>query len=153
MKFDKNNPFAKAGIFGEILDEFLNTDITKFMGVDLSMSNPRVNVTETAADFTIELAAPGLEKSDFDLNIEEGRLKIVVNKEEEKKEDGEAELKSDRKVLRREFNFNSFTRSFSLPESVNVNAISAKYESGILTITLEKKDENKADFSRKINIS
>lgn len=148
MKFDnKNNPFAKAGIFGELLDEFLNTDITKFMGVDLTASNPRVNVSESANDFVIELAAPGLEKSDFDLNIVEGRLKISVNKPLKEEND------KDRKFLRREFNYNTFTRSFSLPESVDANAISAKYEGGVLFITMAKKEENKADFSRKINIS
>lgn len=146
MKFDnKNNPFAKGGIFGEILDEFLNTDITKFMGVDLTVSNPRVNVSESAADFIIELAAPGLEKTDFDLNIEEGSLKIKVEKT--------VEDDKDRTFLRREFNYNTFTRSFTLPESVDPNAISAKYEGGVLSITLGKKEENQTDFSRKINIS
>ena len=146
MKFDnKNNPFAKGGIFGEILDEFLNTDITKFMGVDLTVSNPRVNVSESANDFVIELAAPGLEKSDFDLNVEEGRLKIKVEKT--------VEDDKDRKFLRREFNYNTFTRSFTLPETVDANDISAKYEGGVLSITLGKKEENKTDFSRKINIS
>ncbi len=146
MKFDnKNNPFAKGGIFGEILDEFLNTDITKFMGGDLTISNPRVNVSESANDFVIELAAPGLEKSDFDLNVEEGRLKIKVEKT--------VEDDNDRKFLRREFNYNTFTRSFTLPETVDASNISAKYEGGVLSITLGKKEENKTDFSRKINIS
>jgi len=146
MKFDnKNNPFTKGGIFGEILDEFLNTDITKFMGVDLTVSNPRVNVSESAKDFVIELAAPGLEKSDFDLNVEEGRLKIKVEKS--------VEDDNDRKFLRREFNYNTFTRSFTLPETVDANNISAKYEGGVLNITLGKKEADKTDFSRKINIS
>ena len=146
MKFDnKSNPFSKGGIFGEILDEFLNTDITKFMGVDVTVSNPRVNVSESAHDFVIELAAPGLEKADFDLNVEDGSLKIKVNKT--------VEDDKDRKFLRREFNYNTFTRSFTLPESVDPNAISAKYEGGVLSIQLGKKEENQSDFSRKINIS
>ena len=146
MKFDKNNPFSKTGIFGELLDEFLNTDITKFMGVDVTVSNPRVNVSETASEFRIELAAPGLVKADFDLNVEDGSLKINVNKEQ-------SEKNTDRKYLRREFNYDTFTRSFSLPESVDVSAISAKYKGGVLVVTLAKKEENKADFSRKIKIS
>lgn len=146
MKFDKNNPFSKTGIFGELLDEFLNTDITKFMGVDVTVSNPKVNVSETASEFRIELAAPGLVKADFDLNVEDGSLKINVNKEQ-------SEENTDRKYLRREFNYNTFTRSFSLPESVDVNAISAKYNGGVLIVTLAKKEENQTDFSRKIKIS
>lgn len=106
---------------------------------------PAVNVTENEDQFHVELAAPGLSKSDFNLNVEDNVLTVSVEKQEEKKDE-------EKGVTRREFNYTSFKRSFSLPESVNAEAIKAAYKDGILGIDIPKKEEEKAK-NRVIKVS
>lgn len=119
------------------LDEFFNRSIGEFMGSDIQTSNPAVNVAETPEAFHIELAAPGYNKQDITLNIEDGHL-LVGAKREEKSEESEKG-----RFLRREFRYESFSRSFKLPKSVNQDLISAVYENGILNIALPKKEDAK----------
>ncbi len=114
---------------------------TDLLGTDRLLTNdfflenkwvPAMNVKETDDRFEIEIAAPGFTKKDFNLSIENGVLRIEAeNKEEmEKKEDD---------YTRREFNYNSFYRSFTLPENVNVEEmIDATYKRGILKLVLNK---------------
>ena len=88
-------------------------------------TNPSVNVIESANAFKIEVAAPGLSKEDFKINVENDTLTIWAEKVERKSETTEdAPVKAD-KYLRREFNFNAFKRSFTLPENVGVEGIKA----------------------------
>ena len=112
-------------------DDFFNTNISNFVGSDFVSSNPSVNVVESDENFKIEVAAPGLEKKDFSLSLENDQLVIESTKKEEK------EVKEE-KFTRREFNYASFKRNFQLPETVDANKIAAKYENGILNITLPK---------------
>ena len=105
-----------------------------------------MNVVESEDKFKIEVAAPGLEKKDFDLNIEKDYLIIESSKKEEK------EVKEE-KFTRREFNYASFKRSFYLPETVDANKIKAKYENGVLNITLPKMEKAEVETSRTIKIS
>lgn len=128
-----------------LLDDFftVGTEITKNMQPN---SSPAVNVIETDDSFLLELAAPGLVKEDFTLNLNHDVLTIKAERkvDEENKEEN---------VLRREFNYQSFERSFTLPESANKEAVDAKYLNGILTVKITKKEEEKVKPSREIQIN
>lgn len=95
--------------------------------------NPVVNVKETDDSFELDLVAVGLNKEDFDIKLDKNTLTISYEQKEEKKEESE-------KYIRREFAHHSFKRSFTLPETVNKEEIVGKYEAGILTIILPKKE-------------
>lgn len=110
------------------------------------MSLPKVNIKEEADAFVVEMAVPGLKKSDFNINLENNTLSISAEIEEknEQKDDG---------YTRREFGYSSFKRTFTLPETVEDSKINAKYSEGILNIHLPKKEEAKQKPPRSIKIS
>ncbi len=108
-------------------------------------STPDVNVVETTDNFRIELAAPGLEKSDFTVNVDKDLLTIASNKETTRPE--------QEKVHKIGFDYSRFQRSFRLPETVETGAIEAVYTNGILYVTLPKKEEAKPRPARTIEIA
>lgn len=108
-------------------DRFFDADWLKRVQVV-----PAVNVKELEKEFEIEMAAPGLNKKDFNIQIDKGIMTIFTEKKEEK------EAKED-DYTRKEFNYTSFTRSFTLPENINPEKVDAKYENGILRILIGKK--------------
>lgn len=136
------NPFGVSKFF----DDFFNRDITDFFGSDGSLTLPSVNVVENEKSYRIEVAAPGLEKDDFNLEVDGNMLIISAKKEvsDEVKED---------KYMRREFNYTSFSRTFQLPEGVNADEIGAKYDNGVLHVTLPKLEEAQAAPTKRIEIS
>ncbi|HWA35239.1 MAG TPA: Hsp20/alpha crystallin family protein [Cyclobacteriaceae bacterium] len=93
---------------------------------------PAVNVKETDKSFEVELAAPGLTKKDFNISVDDHLLTISSEKKSEKEE-------KEKGYTRKEFNYSSFSRSFALPENVNENDVKAKYEDGVLKLSLTKK--------------
>lgn len=108
-------------------------------------STPDVNVVETTDNFRIEVAAPGLEKSDFTVNVDKDLLTISASKEH---------TRADQEQVRKlEFNYGTFQRSFRLPETVETGAIEASYTNGILCVTLPKKEEAKPRPARTIEIA
>lgn len=109
-------------------------------------SIPAVNVKETNESFELEMAAPGLKKEDFKLNLHNDMLEVTSEMQNEKTENEE-------NFTRREFNFNSFKRSFTIPETVDASKISAQYANGILKIQLPKKPEAKVVGPKEIKIS
>ena len=132
-------------------NDFFNGDL-----MDWGMSNfagtretlPAVNVSENENEFTVEVAAPGMERKDFNVDYQNGKLTISSEKKEEHKDE------KDGKVTRREFNYQSFQRVFNVSEDmVKVDDISAKYKDGILTLTLPKTEEVKPKPARNIKIS
>lgn len=131
--------------FNNFFDDIFNTNISNFVGSDFVSNIPSVNVSETGDDFKIELAAPGLEKGDFDINVDKDQLTISVKKETSN------EVK-DEKFTRKEFSYSAFTRSFHLPEGVKADAIQASYENGVLGIIIPKKEEAKALPPRTIEV-
>lgn len=136
----KVQPFPATKFFTNgFFDELLNRGIGDFVGHDAQLSQPAVNVAETEDAFKVEVAAPGFEKQHFALNVENGHL-IVSAKREEKTEETQ---ENKGRFLRREFRYESFKRSFKLPNSVNQDSISAVYENGVLNIELPKKEEAK----------
>ena len=97
---------------------------------------PPVNIIENEDRYVLSLAVPGMKKDDFKISLEGLMLTISTEKEEEKEE-------TEEKFTRREYNFYSFSRSFTLPEDVKPEYIEAKYEEGLLKIVLPRKDEVK----------
>ena len=137
MNLSKFNPNTSLN---QILDGFFNSTIGDFVGSDVIATHPRVNIIEHTNNFEIELAAPGLKKSDFNISLEDNNLKISVAKKEEKVKD-----KEERKYRRREYSFISFERSFFLPEGIDTTKIDASYEDGILSICLPKVEIHKPE--------
>ncbi|MBS1772317.1 MAG: Hsp20/alpha crystallin family protein [Bacteroidetes bacterium] len=115
--------------FGGILE-----DMNRFFYDDnWSNTTAPVNIKETDNAYEVHVVAPGLKKEDFKLNIEDNVLKIAFEQNEENKE-------QDGKWLRNEYRYRSFKRSFTLNDTINADAISAKYNDGILNIVLPKKE-------------
>ena len=111
-----------------------------------SLLVPDANIIENEKDYKIDLAAPGLEKKDFKVEILDGVLSISAEKEEEKKEEG-------KNFRRREFSYNSFKRSFTLPDNLLNDKIDAKYENGILHLTLPKKEVTVSKPAKQIKVA
>jgi HSP20 family protein len=113
------------------LSDFFDSD--RFFDSDMMQRTvPAVNVIEKEKTFEIELAAPGLEKKDFNVVVDKGVLTISVEKEMKK------EVKEEN-YTRKEFNYTTFSRSFALPENVNEDGIKATYDDGVLRLTVVKK--------------
>ena len=110
------------------------------------ISLPKVNIKEEADRFVVEMAVPGLKKSDFNIDIDNKTLSISAEIEEMSQE-------NDDGYTRREFGYSSFKRTFTLPESVDDDKIEAKYNEGILFVHLPKKEEAKQKPPRNIKIS
>ena len=123
-------------------DRFWKSDLTS------SWANrvPSANILESEKEYTIELAIPGISKKDIKIDIDSGELCIKSEKEDEKEEKGE-------NYTRKEFSYNSFSRSFLLPDTVNTDKIKAKYEDGVLKIALPKKPEVKKITKKEISIN
>lgn len=131
-----NSPLSKTfdGLFNELFNEFPAT-FGKTMREDV-LNFPPVNITEKADQYYLELLAPGMEKTDFTVKLENNTLTISAEKKEEKNE-------STDKLIRREFSYKGFKRSFTVDEKIDAAGISAKYENGILKLELPKKAEVK----------
>jgi len=135
MYNSKFNPVHNSQSLGKWVDTLFNTTLADVIGNDFAVTHPSVNITDNDNHFLMELAVPGLEKSDFNIAIENDNLVISVEKKSEKEETEKG------KFTRREFNYSAFKRSFFLDEKINREGISASYENGVLRITLPKKDE------------
>ncbi|HXH19121.1 MAG TPA: Hsp20/alpha crystallin family protein [Chitinophagales bacterium] len=134
-------PSLLPGIFDE---PFFNRD---WIGELPWLSEvPPVNIIEKDNEFDVEVAAPGMKKEDFHVTCDDGMLTIKAEREEKKEE-------KEKNYTRREYNYNSFERSFTLPESVKADQVKAKYEDGVLRLTLPKKEEAKARPKREIKIA
>ncbi|MFZ5939684.1 MAG: Hsp20/alpha crystallin family protein [Bacteroidota bacterium] len=137
--------------FPSLIDRFFEGDLMDWNRSNFASVNstlPAVNVKENDNEFMIEVAAPGLKKEDFRLNYDNGRLTISSEKKVENEE------KEGDRVTRREFSYQSFQRSFTMTENVvDVEKIAAKYEDGILHVTIPKREEVKPKPARMIAIS
>lgn len=139
-------PSFATPVFDNLFNELFNGDFAGPAKNSFTKKTPTVNVIESKENFRIEVAAPGLEKKDFNLSVEKDQLLIEASKKEEKEN-------KEEKFTKREFNYAAFKRSFYLPETVDASKIGASYENGILNITLPKVEEAKAEAARSIKIS
>ena len=121
-----------------------------FFGQTTLQSIPAVNVVEHNDGFRIDVAAPGLKKEDFKLNLNHNNLTISAYREERNEQP--AAQSNQEKYARREFSYTSFQRTFMLPNSVEADQIKASYEDGVLTIEIPKREEAKVQPPRQIAI-
>jgi HSP20 family protein len=134
--------------WSRFFNDYFDKDIFDYSNKHFSNTNttlPAVNIKEDDQGYTVEMAVPGMEKSDFKINLENNMLCIASEKKTESE-------KKDDNYSRKEFSYQSFSRSFSLPESVDEAKIEARYESGILYISIPKKEEAKPKPPKKIEI-
>ncbi len=134
MKLVKRN----TGWIPSVFDEFFTENRLDVPNYE-NFSIPAVNIQENLANFVIELAAPGLTKEKFAIEVEENILKVSSEVTSETNSEDK-----EKKFTRREFSFRNFTRSFTLPETVDVENITASYKGGILYITIPKEEKQKA---------
>ncbi|QAA82095.1 Hsp20/alpha crystallin family protein [Aequorivita sp. H23M31] len=133
--------------FSSWIDEFFNRDWPAFsQNFNAGITLPKVNIRETADAYFVEMAVPGMKKSDFNIELD-NKMLIISNETRE-----EQETKEDN-YTRREFGYSSFKRSFSLPETVEEDKIKAEYQDGILSLQLPKREEAKQKPPRNIKIS
>ncbi|WP_136481563.1 Hsp20/alpha crystallin family protein [Cognatitamlana onchidii] len=109
-------------------------------------SLPKVNIKETKNEYVIDIAVPGMNKSDFKIDLDNGVLSISAEQKDE-------QANTNENYTRKEFTYSSFKRTFTLADSIDESKISAKYKDGILGVTLPKKEEAKEKPIRSIKIS
>lgn len=126
LNTDAVNPFVNT-----VFDNLFNDN---FISDRLVSRVPAVNISESEKSFKIEMAAPGLEKSDFKINVDKNLITISAEKKEET-------VSEEKLYSKKEFNYSSFSRSFTLPETVDYSNIEAAYEGGILVLTVGKKED------------
>ncbi len=138
-------PSLIENFFGRDMNDFFNSNTP-------TMSNvPAVNVVEHQDGFRIDVAAPGLKKDDFKLNLNHNNLTISAYQQAQK-EENEGQDKPGEKYTRREFSYSSFQRTFTLPTSVDADRIQASYTDGVLKIEIPKREEAKVKPPRQIEI-
>jgi len=142
VKFSNQYPSLFGRFFENDLFDWSNRN---YSNTDTTL--PSVNVKESTEGFEVEMAAPGFEKKDFKIELNHELLTISSEKRVEN------EIKNGQQFTRREFSYQSFSRSFTLPNSADGEKIGAKYENGILKISIPKKDEAKPKPARQISIS
>jgi HSP20 family protein len=131
-----------------MFDDFFTRDLLLPSFSNTGVSTPAVNIIETNDDFRLEMVAPGMKKDNFNVEIQGNILTISYDHEDNR--EGE---RRDWKYRTHEYNYHSFTRSFSLPEAVDAENIQAKYENGILNIIIHKREDAKGKLARQITIS
>lgn len=143
MNLIRRNPNALPSLF----EEFFKPDwLGGLEGMNANV--PAVNISENETGFELELAAPGMKKDDFNIEVENNVLTISNEKRSEQSEEDK-----EKNYSRREFYYSAFKRSFNLPKSVNSEAINAGYSEGILKVAIPKREEALPKAKRMIEIS
>lgn len=148
----KNGGLAKSNldfpIWSNWIDNFFSSDLPSVFSSNFNtgITLPKVNIRETSDAFWVDMAVPGMKRSDFQIDLDNQLLSISAELKQEKESNEE-------NYTRREFGYSSFKRTFTLPESVDDSKINASYNDGILNIHLPKKEEAKQKPARTIEIS
>lgn len=134
--------------FPSWIDELFNKNFgSDFMtNFNTGMTLPSVNIKDNTDNYEVQMAIPGLKKSDFDINVDNYVLTISAETKTESNE-------HDENYTRKEFGYSSFKRSFTLPETVNTEKINANYKDGILNVIIPKLEEAKKKPLRNIKVS
>lgn len=133
-----------------MFDRLFEGDLFDWSNRNFSVTNttlPSVNIKENADAYKVEVAAPGFDKNDFKLQLDHDLLTISSEKKVE------TEAKEGERFTKREFSYQSFSRSFTLPQTADGDRIEASYENGILNVSIPKKEEAKPKPSRMIEIN
>jgi HSP20 family protein len=138
VKFNQK-PIEKTinNLFDDFFTHLPNRFFDDLGGVTTGGYAP-VNIRETNDSYEMEIVSPGMEKSDFKINVDREQLTVSAEKKKETKNENERQV-------RREFNYKSFTRTFTLDNSIDAGKIAARYENGVLFLTLPKKEEVKVN--------
>ncbi|MFH1319460.1 MAG: Hsp20/alpha crystallin family protein [Bacteroidota bacterium] len=142
VKWNNRNVPALSNLFEDFFNE---NHFNLIRGLDTE-TVPAVNIKETDSDYIVEVAAPGFEKKDFNVHVNNNQLLISSEKEAKNEE-------KDEHFTKREFSCSSFHRTFTLPEIVKADKITAKYDNGILKLVIPKIDEAVQKFVMEIKIS
>ena len=145
MKMTTYRPFGLNRNLDAFFNSFFDEALEQVVGHDQLRSQPALNVKETETAYQLELAAPGLHKEDFQIEVDGELLTIHADWEVSQEENQE-------KYRRREFNYRSFKREIQLPENIVLTDIQASYEAGILYVELPKAPETKPLPARKVEI-
>lgn len=143
----KNGSFPVMKTF---FDDFFARDLFDWNNKNFAAvgSNvPSANLKETDSKFEVELAAPGMKKEDFNIEIEDNVLTISSEKQEELEESNKKEH-----YVRKEYNYTSFSRSFYLPDAADDDKVEATYKDGVLHVTIDKKESSKKKVGKRIQI-
>ncbi|MBK9765334.1 MAG: Hsp20/alpha crystallin family protein [Flavobacteriales bacterium] len=133
-----NVPVTPASPVDRLASEIFGQSIGRFLGGDGYQEHaPRVNITERAEEFVVEMQAPGFDKKDLHVEMLDDTLTIRGERTEE------GRTNEEERYTRREFTHNAFERSFVLPNTVNGEAIKADYSNGVLRLNVPKKEESK----------
>lgn len=136
-----------APTLSNFFDDFFTRDLFNWpSSSSTGTSIPKVNIYETDSEFHVEMAAPGMSKDDFKVELDNNMLTISSQLETEKDDE-------KKNYQRREYSFQSFVRTFHLPDSAEYEKINAKYEDGVLNLVIPKKEEAKRKPVRTIKIS
>ncbi|MBO6522357.1 MAG: Hsp20/alpha crystallin family protein [Balneolaceae bacterium] len=131
IKYNRPNTDVFSRNFNDIVDEFFNNATTNYRKDNFM---PSVDVSETDEQFEVSVELPGLKKEDIKVDLEKGRLTISGERKFKNEEEG-------KNFHRVETQYGKFSRSFYLPDSIHEDSITAKYEDGILNISIKKSEE------------
>jgi HSP20 family protein len=129
---------------GGLMEKFFNAPLDEFFGLGKVMNVPAVNVSETDKEFSLTIAAPGLDKKDFKVDAYDDMLTISAEKEREEKSE---------RYNRREYNYSSWSRSFTLPENCDAGKINAEYKNGELKIVIPKMEIKQPKKVKNISVN
>lgn len=138
IKWQHRNPFS------DMVSNIFDNDLGDFFGK--RFSDPGANIIELNDSFQLEIAAPGMTKEDFRINLDNNILTISAEFDDQKREEG-------KNYSRKEFYYGSFARSFTMPKTIDMDKIKAEYVNGILKVVLPKKEEAKTELKKEIRIS
>ena len=127
IPFSRFGRLPQSGGFEDMIDAFFNEPFRRTLSAQLT-TVPPANVWSNESGYSIQLAAPGYSRDDFNLSAESGTLTVTLSN------DAQLAAPSDSNVVRTEYSYSEFTRSWSLPQGVSISQISARYDAGILTI-------------------
>ena len=146
-KSDSDIEYSTFPKWSSWVDEVFNKNFGQefVSNFNTGMTLPAVNVIDRANEYMVEVAVPGLKKTDFDISLDNQLLSISA-------EINKTSATEDESYIRREFGYASFKRTFSLPKTVETEKIEAKYEDGVLKVLLPKRDEAKKKPVKQIEI-
>lgn len=145
--FDKPRTYFPTLFDAGLMEKLFNTPVDEFFNFGKVMNIPAVNVTETDKEFKLSIAAPGLEKKDFKVEYVDEMLTISAEHEKEEKEEKKEHFN------RREYDYSSWSRSFSLPENCNSGKIDAEYKNGELKIVIPKMEVKEFKKVKSISVN
>ncbi|MFM8449621.1 MAG: Hsp20/alpha crystallin family protein [Haliscomenobacter sp.] len=128
-----NSAFAASNL-DQFVENFFNRSLNGFVGNDQFAAQPMVNIYESEAAFTLEIAAPGLDRSDFDVRVEGEQLIVSSTKAQPSAEE------EKNKCLRKEYSYSTFSKSFRLPKHTESERIEASYAQGVLKLQIPKSE-------------